>query len=266
MNVTDYWPMAREYSIWNTAVAALQLWTADLKAHVLSSTIEEVYNEFFYTTSTHLLCQQSEEVLFSHFVTTPNAAFESKLTWEDEGHESGSENLNIPTPLRCTARIHHLSSNDNISFDPTTPLSMDTSMSCHKPVQCQLTFSTSDDEDVSIVDNWSPSRTVPLQSPMDFQQQPPSKCTLIIHDDLHDDEEEEDFQTVSLDDDHWTTEEFPDRHLCMHEHSIPHSLCPYPCPYMDYTSLNLNIIYFKLYLFNIALSYTCSFGCALQCI
>ena len=40
MNVTDYWPMAREYSVWNVAVAALQFWTADLKAHVLSTTNE----------------------------------------------------------------------------------------------------------------------------------------------------------------------------------------------------------------------------------
>ena len=40
MNDADYWPMAREYLIWNAAVAALQFWTADLKAHVLSSTIE----------------------------------------------------------------------------------------------------------------------------------------------------------------------------------------------------------------------------------
>ena len=31
MNVTDYWPMAREYSVWNATVAALQFWTADLK-------------------------------------------------------------------------------------------------------------------------------------------------------------------------------------------------------------------------------------------
>ena len=91
MNVTDYWPMTREYSIWNAAVAALQFWTADPKAHVLSSTTEQVYNVSFYTTSTHLLCQQSEEVLFSWFVTTLNAAFESKLALEDEGYESGSE-------------------------------------------------------------------------------------------------------------------------------------------------------------------------------
>ena len=44
-------------------VAALQFWTADLKAHVLSSAIEQVYNAFFYSTSIHLLCQQSDEVL-----------------------------------------------------------------------------------------------------------------------------------------------------------------------------------------------------------
>ena len=100
MNATDYWPLAREYLIWNAIVAALQFWTADLKAHVLSSTIEQVYNAFFYTTSMHLLCQQSEDVLFGHFVTILNAAFESKLTLEGEGYESGSENFNIPTPLR----------------------------------------------------------------------------------------------------------------------------------------------------------------------
>ena len=28
----------------------------------------------------------------------------------------------------------------------------------------------------------------------------------------------------------------PDRHLCIHEHSLLHELCPYPCPYLDYTS------------------------------
>ena len=134
MNVTDYWPLAREYLIWNIAVAALQFLTADPGAHVLSSTIEQVYNAFFYATSIHLLCQQSEEVLFSHFMTMLNAAFESKLTLEDEGYESGSENFNISTPLRHTPRIHQVSSDDNISFDPITPCSMGTSQSHHKPV------------------------------------------------------------------------------------------------------------------------------------
>ena len=45
---------------------------------------------------------------------------------------------------------------------------------------------------------------------MDFIQQPHYKYTLPICDDLDDDEEEEDFQTISLEDDHWTMEEIPD--------------------------------------------------------
>ena len=61
MNATDYWPKAREYSVWNAAIAALQFWTADLKAHVLSSAIEEVYTAFFYATSADTLHQQSDE-------------------------------------------------------------------------------------------------------------------------------------------------------------------------------------------------------------
>ena len=110
MDSVDYWPIAREYSVWNAAVAALLFWTADLKAHVLSRAIEQVYNTFFYSTSTHLLHQQSDEILFSCFVTTLNATFESKLALEDEGYESGNKNFNIPTPLRRTSKIHHVSS------------------------------------------------------------------------------------------------------------------------------------------------------------
>ena len=85
--------MAIEYSIWNTTIAALQFWTADLKAHVLSSTTE-------HSTSTYMLHQQSDKVLFGHFVTTLNGTFESKLALEDEGHDSGSTNFNIPIPFR----------------------------------------------------------------------------------------------------------------------------------------------------------------------
>ena len=135
MNVTDYWPMTREYSVWNATVAALQFWTADLKAPVLNSTIEQVYNAFIYSTSTHLLCQQSEKILFSCFVTTLNAAFESKLALEDEGYESGSENINIPTPLRRTSKIHHVSSVKNTSFDPVTPCGRGTRQSHCRPIQ-----------------------------------------------------------------------------------------------------------------------------------
>ena len=65
---------------------------------------------------------------------------------------------------------------------------------------------------------------------------------------LEDEEEEEDFQMVPLYDDHWTSEEIPERTLCIHEHGLPHGLCPYPCPYVNYQvssyvdSLNLSDI------------------------
>ena len=169
----------------------------------------------------HLLCQQSEEVLFGHVMTTLNAAFESKLASEDEGYESGSETFNIP---RCIPRIHHVSSDDNTSFDPTTQCSTGTSQSHHKPVHHQLSFNSAEDEENPEVDI-SPPQNLP-----DLIQQPDSKSIYPICGDLEVDEE--DFQTVPLEDDHWTTEEIPDRHLCIHKHS----LCPYPCPCMDYTS------------------------------
>ena len=44
-------------------------------------------------------------------------------------------------------------------------------------------------------------------------------------------DEEEDFQTEPLDDEHWTSEETPERTFCIHEHGLPHNLCQYPCPY-----------------------------------
>ena len=168
-----------------------------------------------------------------------NAAFGSKHALEDEGYESGSKNFNIPTPLRWTPRLPHVSSDDNISFEPSTPHSTATSQSHHKPVHHWLSFSSyyhSEDEESSAVDIPSTYSTVPPQNPMGFVQQLPSKSIFTMCDDLGEDEEEEDFQTVTLDDDHWTTEEIPDRRLCIHQHSVPHSLCPYSCLYMDYTS------------------------------
>ena len=47
-------------------------------------------------------------------------------------------------------------------------------------------------------------------------------------------EEKKDFQTVPLNDEHWDMEGITDRHLCIHEHSLPHGLCPYPRPYLEY--------------------------------
>ena len=148
MDHVDYWPMTREYSVWNAIVVALQFWTADLKAHVLSSAIEQVYNAFFYSTSMHLLHQQSDKILFGCFLTTLNATFESKLALEDKGYESGSENFNIPTLLRRTSKILHVSSVENTSFDPdpVTLWSTGTREAHCRPVHRHLTYSSPEDD------------------------------------------------------------------------------------------------------------------------
>ena len=76
MNIADYWLMAREYSIWNATITSLQFWTADLDPVTLSKATGEVYSTFFYSTSTHTLHQQSDKILFGHFMIALNAAFD----------------------------------------------------------------------------------------------------------------------------------------------------------------------------------------------
>ena len=233
MNTMDYWPMVRECLVWNTAVAALQFWTADFKAHTLSSATEEVYTAFFYTASAHTLHQQPDKILFCHFMTTLNAAFEQKLALEDEGYESSSENFNISTPLRRISKIHHVSSVENASFDPDPVTPHSTRESHLRPVHRQLTYSSSDDVDTSEDEAPSPGINSQIQPHRPNPQISTSKGTLDVYVYLEE-SEEEDFQTVPLDDKHWTMEEAPDRPLCIHEHSLPHRLCLYPCPYVNY--------------------------------
>ena len=47
-----------------------------------------------------------------------NAAFNQQLSLADEGYESGSDTIDLPTPLRKTPRIHHVSTLEHASFDP----------------------------------------------------------------------------------------------------------------------------------------------------
>ena len=211
MNVTDYWPMAREYLIWNAAVASLLFWTADLDMITLGTTIEEVHSAFFYTTSTYTLCQQSDEILFGCFVTTLNAAFEWKLALEDEGYESSLENFNMPTPLRKMPKIHHVCSIKNTSFDPNpvTPCSMVCRWLIYR-------YSSSDDSDTSEEETLTAPRATP-----DVQ--------VYLEED-----DKEDFQMVPLDHEHWTTKEVHDRTLCIHKHALLHRLCLYLCTYVNY--------------------------------
>ena len=51
-----------------------------------------------------------------------NAAFDQQLTLADEGYESGSDTINLPTPLRKMPRIHHVSSSIKHALFNTIPV------------------------------------------------------------------------------------------------------------------------------------------------
>ena len=132
----------------------LQQYNFGQQPHVLSNTIEWVYTSFFHINFTQQLWNLPEEILFNHFMTTLNNTFEIKLAQEDEGYESGSESLNIPTLLRRAPQIYHISTSENLSFNPTTPLTTAEQhpvhspqrFRYHSPVHHHLVFSSSDEE------------------------------------------------------------------------------------------------------------------------
>ena len=47
-----------------------------------------------------------------------NAAFDQQLLLADEGYESGSNTIDLPTAIRKMPRIHHVSSMEDALFDP----------------------------------------------------------------------------------------------------------------------------------------------------
>ena len=211
METAEYWLMAQEYSIWNAATASLQFWTEDLDPFTLGIATEHFYTTCFWTSISHTLHQQSEETLFGCFVIALNAAFTQQLSLADKGYKSGFDTIDLPTPLQKTPHIHHISSMEHASFNPVsttphrtviiTPSGMP--QTTPRPVHRCLSFSSDTDH--------TPDST--------------SACS------DSSDEEEEDFQIVLLDDEHWTSEEAPERTFCIHEHGLPHNLCKYPCPY-----------------------------------
>ena len=184
MGTADYWLMAWEYSIWNATIASLQFWTEDLNSVTLGIATEHIYTTFFWTSTSHTLCQQSEETLFRHFVIALNVAFTQQLSLADEGYESGSDTINLPTPLWKTPHIHHISSMEHASFNPvsTTPCSTVTITPCStpqtppRPVCRCLSFSSDNDQDPHSTPVYSNSSN------------------------------DEDFWMVPLDDEHWTSE------------------------------------------------------------
>ena len=119
METAEYWLMAQEYGIWNATIASLQFWTEDLDPVTLAIASECVYTHFFWTSTSHTLCQLLEETLFGCFVLALNSAFHQQLSLAGEGYESGS-NEDLPTPLQKTPCIYHVSSLEHASFHPVS--------------------------------------------------------------------------------------------------------------------------------------------------
>ena len=150
-------------------------------------------------------------------------AFTQQLSLADEGYESGS-NEDLPTPLHKMPCIHHVSSMEHASFNPvhTTPCRpvATTNSLTHtptRPVHHCLSFSSDQ------VHNTSPVCMDTSDSSRDTTPEP--------SDDEESSNEDEDFQTVPMDDEHWTTEMVPERTFCIHENGLPNNVCSYPCPY-----------------------------------
>ena len=243
METAKYWPMACKYAIWNAAITSLQFWAEDLDPITLGIVSECVYTTFFWTPTSHTLHQLSEDVLFGHFVIALNAAFTQQLLLADEDYKSDSDTVDLPTPLRKTSRIHHMSSMEHASFNPAhiTPCSTVTitphisPQTLTIPVCCCLSFNSDSDQD--------PDSTPVYSDSSDDDQDPDS--TLVYSDSP---DEEEDFPTVPLDDEHLTSDIVPERTFCIHENGLPNNVCQHPCPcgsndtisYMD--SLDLSDI------------------------
>ena len=142
-----------------------------------------------------------------------------------EGYESGSDTVDLPTPLKKPPCIHHMSSMENASFNPvcTTPHSAVTVTPCSspqtptRPVHHHLSFNSSSDQD--------PDSTPVCSNSSDDEDLDSTS----VYSDSPD--EEEDFPTVPLDDEHWTSEIVPERTFCIHENGLPNNICQYPCPY-----------------------------------
>ena len=99
MDTADSWLMARAYSKWNATIASLQFWTEDLNPVTLGRATEHIHTTFFYSSTSHTLHQQSDETLFGHFIIACNTAFNQQLLLADESYESGSDTIDLPTPL-----------------------------------------------------------------------------------------------------------------------------------------------------------------------
>ena len=227
METEEYWLMGCKYAIWNATIASLQFWAEDLNPITLGIASECIYITFFWTPTSHTLCQLFEDVLFGCFVIALNAAFTQQLSLADEGYESGSDTVDLPTPLRKTPHIHHMSSMEHASFNsvhtaPCNTVTIPPHSSPHTPTRsvCHcLSFSSNSNQD--------PDSTAVYSNSSDDDQDPNSNPA---YPDSPDDKEE-DFPMVALDDEHWTSDIVPERTFCIHKNGPSNNLCQHPCPY-----------------------------------
>ena len=143
------------------------------------------------------------------------------MSLADEGYESGSDSTDLPTPLRKMPCILHISSLEHASFDPIHntphgPVTTSNSLTHTptRPVHCHLSFSSDQDHDTcSVCMDTSNSSRDAAPEPSDDEES-----------------SNEDFQTVPMDDEHWTTEMIPERTFCIHENGLPNNVWLIPMP------------------------------------
>ena len=88
-----------------------------------------------------------------------NAAFDRWLALADEGYESGSDTINLPTPLRKMPRIHLVSSIEHASFNPDAATPWNTLQARPRPVHRWMFFSSSDDNKTPGITQPTPKAT-----------------------------------------------------------------------------------------------------------
>ena len=116
-------------------------------------------------------------------------------------------------PLCNTQCIHHVSSMEHASFNPA-----------HSTPHCP----------VSTASNLTDTPTRPVHHHLSYSSNSDPMDTSHGSSDTTPDSsdiEDEDFQTVPLDDEHWSMEMVPERTFCIHENGLPNNVCSYPCPY-----------------------------------
>ena len=242
MDTADYWPMACKYAIWNAAIASLQFWAEYLNQVTLGIASQCVYTTFFWTPTSHTLCQLPEDVLFGCFVIALNAVFTHQLSLADEGYESGSDTNDLPMPLWKTPCILHVSNMDHASFHPvhTTPRSTATNTHCSTATTTPCSTATTTHCSTATTTHRSTVTTMPRSIPQ-TPDRPVCHCLSFSSDTDHtpdstpacsnSSDAEEDFPMVPLEDEHWTLEIVPERTICIHKDGLPNNLCQYPCPY-----------------------------------